>query len=115
MSHYYIGLSGTSNAEQTTQDRPANKRKAKQDDDIADGSIGGNGWLPNVSVTRVVWNEGGGLSQSPFLASATASGLCRVDWLLGRFLQDTVPYNGIENIRREAEVDLISFKEDDDE
>ena len=80
-----------------------------------DGSEGSGGWLPNVSVTRVVWNEGGGISQSAFLASATASGLCRVDWLLGRFVQDFVPYQGIENIRKEAETDALVFKEDDEE
>lgn len=89
-------------------------RKPRQDEDVADGSGGSGGWLPNVSVTRVVWNDGGGPSQSPLLASSTASGLCRVDWLIGRWLEDIVPYTGIDAIRKEVGTDIHTFKEDDD-
>ena len=53
---------------------------------------------------RAVWNAGNGLANAPWLASATASGLCRVDWLAGRWLRDYVPYEGVEGIRCEREV-----------
>lgn len=39
------------------------------------------------------------------LASATASGLCRIDWLAGRWSRDRVPYTGIEGIRGEVDAD----------
>lgn len=69
-------------------------------------------WSPEVGVTRVAWNQGNGLANACWLASATASGLCRVDWLVGKWLQeDKIPYSGIEGIRGEVEVE----EEDDDE
>ena len=54
---------------------------------------------------RVVWNGGNGLANAPCLASATASGLCRVDWLTGRWIQDRMPYYSVEGIRNEIEAD----------
>ena len=59
-----------------------------------------------VAVQRVVWNEGGGVEGAPFLASATASGLCRIDWLLGRMLEDRVPYRGVEVARMDVDVNV---------
>lgn len=50
---------------------------------------------------KVTWNNGNGLSGCGLLASATASGLCRVDNLWGRWMKDKVPYGGIQHIRRE--------------
>ncbi|KAI9065456.1 hypothetical protein FKP32DRAFT_1624196 [Trametes sanguinea] len=74
---------------------------------------GGTGaWPPEVGVHRVVWNDGNGLARTPLLASATASGLCRVDWLLGRWVRDQPPYNGIEGIRGET---AGTYAEDDEE
>lgn len=58
-------------------------------------------WAPEVSVTRVTWQSGAGIARAPLLASATASGICRVDWLLGRFDKNRVPYYNIHNIRGE--------------
>ena len=62
--------------------------------------IGTGAWPPEVSVTCVRWNHGSGLARAPLLASATASGLCRIDWLLGRFSGGEVPYDGVDNIRQ---------------
>ena len=53
-------------------------------------------------MQRVAWNEGSGLAGASWLASATASGLCRVDWLEGRWLRGREPYGGVEVIRKEV-------------
>ena len=50
----------------------------------------------------MAWNDGNGLARAPLLASATGAGLCRVDWLLGRWAREPPPYNGIEGIRAET-------------
>ncbi len=47
----------------------------------------------------------------PFLATSTASGLCRVDWLTGRFLNDRVPFVAIEAIRGEVEQGAVESEE----
>lgn len=52
---------------------------------------------------RAVWNDKNGLANAPWLASGTASGLCRVDWLTGKWLSDQVPYTDIEGIRGERD------------
>ncbi|TEB18204.1 hypothetical protein FA13DRAFT_1804002 [Coprinellus micaceus] len=56
-------------------------------------------WSREVGVHRVVWNSGNGLGSSSLLASCTASGLCRVDVLWGRWLRDKTPYTSVECIR----------------
>ncbi|TFK64273.1 hypothetical protein BDN72DRAFT_889630 [Pluteus cervinus] len=55
-------------------------------------------WPAEVGVNRVVWNNGNGLGSVGMLASATASGLCRVDVNWGRWMRDKVPYGGLERI-----------------
>ena len=50
---------------------------------------------------RVVWNTGNGLASSGLLASGTASGLCRVDVLWGRWSKGKIPYGSVEHIRME--------------
>ncbi|KAF9819803.1 hypothetical protein IEO21_01894 [Rhodonia placenta] len=70
-------------------------------------------WPREVAVQRVVWNDGNGLAGAPFLASATGSGLCRVDWLLGRWHRDRVPYYGVEGIRGEVGVQIDEAEESD--
>jgi transcription factor C subunit 6 len=52
----------------------------------------------------VTWNSGNGLAASGLLASATASGLCRIDLLEGRWMKGKIPYTGVANIRRESDV-----------
>lgn len=43
------------------------------------------------------------MASSSLLAAGTASGLCRVDTLWGRWLKDKAPYGGAEGIRMEDE------------
>ncbi|TFK36417.1 hypothetical protein BDQ12DRAFT_686864 [Crucibulum laeve] len=100
---------------QETQDRPtltrAAKGKAKEDIETAPPSTGA--WPREVGVHRVVWNSCNGLAASGLLATATASGLCRIDVLWGRWIKDKVPYGGIEHIRRELdddEMDIDSYE-----
>lgn len=71
-------------------------------------------WPPEVSVTKVIWNSSAGMARSPWLASATASGLCRLDWLLGRFAHDRFPYVDIQSLRGDVEMDEVDELEDDD-
>jgi transcription factor C subunit 6 len=52
------------------------------------------------------------MHNSPFLASATASGLCRIDWLLGKFHRNRVPFVSVEAIR--GEIDQGGGSEDDE-
>ena len=66
---------------------------------------GSGAWPPEVGVQRVVWNNGNGLGNASLLASATGSGLCRIDWLSGKWLKDRLPYYGIEGIRNERDED----------
>ena len=74
-----------------------------KDDKPADKSSGA--WSPEVGVQRVVWNNGNGLSNASLLASTTGCGLCRIDWLTGKWMGDRVPYSGIQGIRNEVEAD----------
>ncbi|KAJ3559407.1 hypothetical protein NM688_g374 [Phlebia brevispora] len=68
-------------------------------------------WPPEIGVQRVVWNNGNGLANASRLASATGCGLCRVDWLTGKWLKERMPYYGIEGIRNEVDAD--DYMEDD--
>lgn len=71
---------------------------------MAKGPPKGTGaWPPEVGVHRAVWNGGNGLAGAPWLASATASGLCRVDFLRGKWLYNRVPYDGVDGIRLERD------------
>jgi len=54
-------------------------------------------------VQRVAWNNGNGLGGAPLLASATGSGLGRVDWLVGRWIKDKTPYVSVAKMRKEVE------------
>ncbi|KAI0831441.1 hypothetical protein BC628DRAFT_1336499 [Trametes gibbosa] len=81
---------------QKTQNRPAVSRQNKS------VPVGTGAWPPEVGIHRVAWNDGNGLGRTPLLASATGSGLCRVDWLLGLWARDQLPYTGIEGMRGET-------------
>lgn len=91
-----------------TQDRPSASRSKA----TPIKSPGTGAWPPEVAVTRVVWHEGAGLEGASWLASASASGLCRIDWLKGRWIRDRVPYGGVEVIRGEKDAEEV---DDDDE
>lgn len=67
-------------------------------------TINGSGaWPPEISVQRVIWNNGNGLANASLLASSMGNGLCRVDWLAGKWLRGKIPYYGIEGIRNEVD------------
>ncbi|GBE81838.1 hypothetical protein SCP_0402120 [Sparassis crispa] len=80
------------------QDRPTATRLNKV------VPVGTGAWPPEVGIHRVAWNSGNGLGRAPLLASATGSGLCRVDWLLGRWIKNRIPYYGIQGIRQETDI-----------
>ncbi|XP_006457753.1 hypothetical protein AGABI2DRAFT_114796 [Agaricus bisporus var. bisporus H97] len=96
---------------QESADRPTAASKAKQqqhqkskkDTSTSNDntSISTGAWPQEVAVHKVTWNNGNGLNACGLLASATSSGLCRVDNVWGRWMKDKVPYGGIEQIRRE--------------
>ncbi|KIY46871.1 hypothetical protein FISHEDRAFT_46417 [Fistulina hepatica ATCC 64428] len=78
-------------ADRSTAVRMAKKSTA---DKNKTNPFGTGAWPCEVGVNKVVWHQGGGLGCANVLASATASGLCRVDVLRGRWNRDTIPYNG---------------------
>ena len=55
-------------------------------------------------MQRVGWHSGAGLAAGGLRASATGSGLCRVDFLEGRWFRDRFPYERVEAIRLEEDV-----------
>ncbi|KZT71332.1 hypothetical protein DAEQUDRAFT_707212 [Daedalea quercina L-15889] len=79
-----------------------------------DTPVGTGAWPAQVGVQRVMWNSGNGLGEAPYLASSTGSGLCRIDWLLGRWNRDRIPYCGVNGIRGEVALDGKEEEEDDD-
>ncbi|KAG1734326.1 hypothetical protein EDB19DRAFT_1896481 [Suillus lakei] len=92
---------------QETQERSTNLKgkQAKKDESEASISTG--------AVHRVTWNTGNGLGGAPLLASTTGSGLCRVDWLLGRWIRNKVPYVNVPNMRKEVD-DVMDEDSGDD-
>ena len=75
------------------------KAKAKSAPPQSDWNTGA--WPQEVGVQLVTWNSSNGLANSGLLASATGSGLCRVDYLWGRWYKDKRPYVDIDSIRME--------------
>ncbi|KAH0826976.1 hypothetical protein J3R83DRAFT_4635 [Lanmaoa asiatica] len=92
---------------QETQEKSTNikgKTREKKEDAEASGRSTSTGvWPPEIGVHRVAWNNGNGLGGAPLLASATASGLCRVDWLMGRWIKDKTPYVSVPKMRKEVD------------
>ncbi|KAJ7645548.1 hypothetical protein DFH06DRAFT_1333191 [Mycena polygramma] len=91
-----------------SQDRPTQAKairaeKAKNRDNTYVTPTGTGAWAKEIGVQRVVWNCGNGLAASALLASSTGAGLCRVDVVWGRWLNDRVPYTSIEELRMEVE------------
>ncbi|KAJ7855930.1 hypothetical protein B0H14DRAFT_2753908 [Mycena olivaceomarginata] len=94
--------SGTESQDRPTQGKAIREERAKRDSTyVAPTSSGA--WPKEIGVQRVVWNCGNGLAGSSLLASSTASGLCRVDVVWGRFLNNKVPYSSMEEMRLEVE------------
>ncbi|KAI0315239.1 hypothetical protein OF83DRAFT_1164870 [Amylostereum chailletii] len=101
-----------------TPDRSnASQRTKKGKPGPAGVSVGTGAWTKEVAVVRVAWHAGSGLAGASLLASGTAVGLGRVDWLEGRWLRGRVPYTGVETIRKEegGKMDVDGEDEDDDE
>jgi transcription factor C subunit 6 len=48
-------------------------------------------WPLEVGVHRTCWNNNAGLGKANWIASGTASGLCRIDIIQGRFIGGKVP------------------------
>ena|SRR6266851_7782466 len=83
--------------------------------EMADKLEGGGGaWHTSVGVQRVVWHSGAGLAAAGLLASATGSGLCRVDFLEGRWFRDRVPYDRVEAMRLEEDAMDVDVDEAED-
>ena len=64
-----------------------------------------------------MWNDGNGLAASRMLASGTASGMCRVDCLSGRWMKGKVPYGSVVNARKDIgadDIDVDSSQSDAD-
>ena len=75
---------------------------------------GGGAWHPSVGVQRVAWHSGAVLAAGGLLASATGSGLCRVDFLEGKWFRDRVPYERVEAIPLEEDVMDVDVDEPED-
>ncbi|KAG2355859.1 hypothetical protein BDR07DRAFT_1492612 [Suillus spraguei] len=98
---------------QETQERSTNLKGKQAKKDESETGISTGVWPPEVGVHRVTWNTGNGLGGAPLLASTTGSGLCRVDWLLGRWIRNKVPYVNVPNMRREVD-DMMDEDSGDD-
>jgi len=84
-------------------DRSSSAKVASTKPRVTDLNTSATGaWSPQVSVTCTRWNDGCGIGQASLLASSTASGLCRIDWLPGRFHDDRVPFVSIASLRGEV-------------
>ena len=72
--------------------------------------------LPNpVTEPGPVFPVAAVIARAPLLASATAAGLCRVDYLEGRWMRDKMPYGGVEGIRKEGDGMDVDGEEDGEE
>ncbi|KAF9462752.1 hypothetical protein BDZ94DRAFT_707255 [Collybia nuda] len=99
---------------QETQDRPAAVR-VKTNEAPKSNVVGTGAWPSQVGVHRVTWNSTNGLAAASLLASATASGLCRVDELWGRWIKGKIPYTSVEHIRMELAEDMNVMDVDSDD
>jgi transcription factor C subunit 6 len=103
---------------QEAQDRPTQPRairieKSKNKDTTHVAPTSSGAWPQEVGVQRVVWNCGNGMGASSLLASSTASSLCRVDVVWGRWLNDRVPYTSIPHLRMDVQSDAMDVDSDD--
>jgi|ERR1700722_6675156 len=89
----------------TTAAKNKMKERETSDNGLSGASTGV--WPQQAGIHRVVWNDGNGLAAAGLLASGTASGICRVDWLQGRWMKGKVPYGSIVNIRKEMDADVM--------
>jgi hypothetical protein len=79
------------------------RKPADNEPDVTTQSTGA--WSTEVGVHIATWNVGNGMAHAGLLASGSQSGLCRIDFLEGKWSGRTVariPYGSIENIRGEG-------------
>ncbi|KAK7051012.1 hypothetical protein VNI00_005124 [Paramarasmius palmivorus] len=93
---------------QETQEKPTAglekaKAKKKPNGPNGNGQAHTGAWPREVGIHVVRWNSSNGPANAGLLASGTASGLCRVDWIWGRWMKGRIPYHGIPSIRGEEE------------
>jgi len=50
---------------------------------LRDAKSASAGWPPEISITSLQWNSAGGIGRAGQLASGSASGLCRLDFMKG--------------------------------
>ena len=94
------------NLGQEALDRSAAKKARTKNPEASLPQVNPGAWVPEVGVQRVVWNNGNGLGNCQLLVSGTASGLCRIDWVGGRWFKDQTPGPGdIEALRGEVDGD----------
>ncbi|KZT53721.1 hypothetical protein CALCODRAFT_486097 [Calocera cornea HHB12733] len=60
-------------------------------------------WPPQVNIYCAAWCSGSGMARAPMLASGGASGLVRIDWVLGTWTKGVFPYKKIEVLRGEVD------------
>lgn len=51
-------------------------------------------WPLEISITRLAWNDANGIGRAGMLASGSASGLCRIDFMQG--YKDGAKLKGLE-------------------
>ena len=105
--HTVLCVIHTDPSPQEMQERTTNVKgkgpEKNKDAETKERSTNTGVWPPETGVHRVTWNNGNGLAGASLLASATASGLCRVDWLTGRWIKDRTPYVSVPKMRKEVE------------
>lgn len=92
--------------EQETFDRLVARKARSKNPETAPAQTNPGAWAPEVSVQRVTWNNGNGLGNCQLLASGMASGLCRIDWVTGRWFKGRgLGPGGVETLRGELDGD----------
>ncbi|KAL4259264.1 General transcription factor 3C component [Pleurotus pulmonarius] len=94
---------------------PVNEARSKKAKEVDKTPVGIDAWPKEVGVHRVVWNSRNGFQAANMLASATASGLCRIDIPSGRWFKDKIPYHSVAAVRGEASADGEDVDVDEDD
>lgn len=95
------------NLEQETIDWLAAKKARSKNPETVPAQANSGVWAPEVGVQRATWNNGNGLGNCQLLLSGTASGLCRIDWVTGRWFKDRgLGPGGIGTLRGEVDGDV---------